>query len=82
MQGANVFLALRLQVVMDEADKLLGMDVDSQLDEIIGYTPRTRQIMLFSATFPFAVKAFKTKHIPQAYEINLMESLTLRVRAF
>ena len=34
--------------------------------------------MMFSATFPSAVKGFKEKHLPGAYEINLMEELTLK----
>ena len=33
---------------------------------------------VFSATFPAAVKGFKGKHIAGAYEINLMEELTLK----
>lgn len=34
--------------------------------------------MLFSATFPIAVKPFKEKHMPDCKEINLMEELTLK----
>ena len=34
--------------------------------------------MMFSATFPVAVKSFKDRNLPQAYEINLMEELTLK----
>lgn len=34
--------------------------------------------MLFSATFPLAVKGFKDKYLPDCKEINLMEELTLK----
>lgn len=34
--------------------------------------------MLFSATFPLAVKGFRDKHLPGCKEINLMEELTLK----
>lgn len=65
-------------LVLDEADKLLSMDMEDTLDSIISYLPRSRQILLFSATFPITVKSFKDKHLSKPYEINLMESLTLK----
>lgn len=65
-------------LVLDEADKLLSMDFQSMLDQIIGKLPEKRQIMLFSATFPYTVKEFKDKHLKNPHEINLMESLTLK----
>ena len=34
--------------------------------------------MLFSATFPVTVKEFQEKFVPNAFEINLMEELTLK----
>merc|ERR1719162_1206389 len=34
--------------------------------------------MLFSATFPVTVKEFQEKFVPNAFEINLMDELTLR----
>ena len=48
--------------VMDEADKLLSMEFGPQLDQIMSLLPRERQVMLFSATFPLAVKEFKVSH--------------------
>jgi superfamily II DNA/RNA helicase len=65
-------------IVMDEADKLLSPEFEPILEKLIGLSSPTPQIMLFSATFPVAVKAFKDKHIPNPYEINLMEELTLK----
>mmetsp|Transcript_13944 Transcript_13944/g.12652 ORF Transcript_13944/g.12652 Transcript_13944/m.12652 type:complete len:276 (-) Transcript_13944:645-1472(-) len=64
-------------LVIDEADKLLSPEFQSVLDTLISKCSPTRQIALFSATFPVTVKGFKDKYIPDAYIINLMEELTL-----
>jgi ATP-dependent RNA helicase DDX6/DHH1 len=65
-------------VVLDEADKLLSPEFEPLLVDLLDKCPADRQIMLFSATFPVSVKDFKDKHVPNPYEINLMEELTLR----
>lgn len=65
-------------VVFDEADKLLSPDFQPVLERILAKTHPSRQIMLFSATFPVAVKDFKDKHVKDPVEINLMEELTLK----
>eukprot|EP00019_Armaparvus_languidus_P006876 CAMPEP_0168599234 /NCGR_PEP_ID=MMETSP0420-20121227/11937_1 /TAXON_ID=498008 /ORGANISM="Pessonella sp." /LENGTH=422 /DNA_ID=CAMNT_0008636835 /DNA_START=51 /DNA_END=1319 /DNA_ORIENTATION=- len=65
-------------VVMDEADKLLSPEFVPVIEQLLAFHPPSRQIMLFSATFPVTVKAFKDKHLVKAYEINLMEELTLK----
>eukprot|EP00050_Salpingoeca_kvevrii_P018762 m.78071 g.78071 ORF g.78071 m.78071 type:complete len:424 (-) comp8154_c0_seq2:791-2062(-) len=64
--------------VLDEADKLLSMDFKGVLDQMIARLRPDRQILLFSATFPVTVKEFKDRYLPNPYEINLMESLTLK----
>jgi ATP-dependent RNA helicase DDX6/DHH1 len=65
-------------VVMDEADKLLSPEFVPVIEQLLGFCPPRRQVMLFSATFPVTVKEFKDKHLLDAYEINLMEELTLK----
>ncbi|KAH8113778.1 DEAD-domain-containing protein [Phellopilus nigrolimitatus] len=64
--------------VMDEADKLLSPEFTPVMEQLLSYLPDTRQVMLFSATFPMIVKDFKDKHMDSPYEINLMDELTLR----
>ncbi|KAI8975282.1 ATP-dependent RNA helicase DHH1 [Mycotypha africana] len=64
--------------VMDEADKLLSPEFTPIIEQLIGFFPKDRQIMLFSATFPMIVKNFKDKFLVKPYEINLMDELTLR----
>jgi ATP-dependent RNA helicase DDX6/DHH1 len=48
------------------------------VEELISFIPPTRQVLLFSATFPVTVKDFKDRYLPRAYVINLMDELTLK----
>uniref|UniRef100_A0A3Q4G6X2 RNA helicase n=1 Tax=Neolamprologus brichardi TaxID=32507 RepID=A0A3Q4G6X2_NEOBR len=63
-------------IVLDEADKLLSQDFVVMMEEILGFLPKQRQILLYSATFPLSVQKFMVHFKP--YEINLMEELTLK----
>jgi ATP-dependent RNA helicase DDX6/DHH1 len=47
--------------VMDEADKLLSPEFTPVIEQLLGFHPKDRQVMLFSATFPIVVKTFKVK---------------------
>lgn len=64
--------------IMDEADKLLSREFTVAIEQLLAFFPKDRQTLLFSATFPLAVKHFMTKHLNKPYEINLMDELTLR----
>ncbi|KAJ3055454.1 DExD/H-box ATP-dependent RNA helicase dhh1 [Rhizophlyctis rosea] len=65
-------------LVMDEADKLLSPEFQPIIEQLISFFPKSRQILLYSATFPMIVKHFKDKFLTKPYEINLMDELTLR----
>ncbi|KAN0027984.1 hypothetical protein ACTFIV_009811 [Dictyostelium citrinum] len=65
-------------MIMDEADKLLSQEFQPLVEQLINFLPQQRQILLFSATFPVTVKSFKEHYLQQAFEINLMEELTLK----
>ena len=65
-------------LVMDEADKLLSPEFQPVIEQLISFTPQSRQICLYSATFPVTVKQFKDKFLRKPYIINLMEELTLK----
>lgn len=65
-------------ICLDEADKLLSPEFQTLVEQVLGYMAPERQILLFSATFPIKVKAFKDKNMRKPYEINLMEELTLK----
>jgi len=65
-------------VILDEADKLLSPEFQPLVEQILVHLPKERQILLFSATFPVTVKDFKDRFMRNAYEINLMDELTLK----
>lgn len=44
-------------VVLDEADRMLDMGFQETLDTILGFAPRQRQTLLFSATFPKEIES-------------------------
>jgi ATP-dependent RNA helicase DDX6/DHH1 len=48
--------------VMDEADKLLSPEFTPVIEQLLGFHPKDRQVMLFSATFPIVVKTFKVRY--------------------
>merc|ERR1712096_433541 len=75
-QVANVSKCRML--VLDEADKLLSQDFKGMLDRVISHLPPSRQILLYSATFPLTVETFMRKHMQEPYEVNLMDELTLK----
>merc|ERR1719161_1846745 len=63
---------------LDEADKLLSPEFQPLVEELIGFMPSERQVLLFSATFPATIVEFKNKYMADAHEINLMDELTLK----
>lgn len=65
-------------IFSSQADKLLTPEFLPSVEELINYLPQTRQISMFSATFPVTVKAFKDRYLEKPYVINLMDELTLK----
>jgi ATP-dependent RNA helicase DDX6/DHH1 len=61
-----------------QADKLLSPEFQPLVEQLIGYLPKNRQILLYSATFPVTVKSFKDRFLQKPYVINLMDELTLK----
>jgi ATP-independent RNA helicase DbpA len=43
-------------LVLDEADRMLDMGFSEALSEIVSFTPKNRQTLLFSATYPEAIR--------------------------
>jgi len=61
--------------VLDEADKLVSDDFQPIIHRLMDFLPKSRQIMLFSATYPTSVGKFLSR-IPDIQKINLMTELT------
>ena len=65
-------------LVLDEVDKLLSDDFKVIAAKIIEIMPEDKQISLFSATYPVAIRGFQQKYVPDPEFINLMDELTLK----
>lgn len=48
-------------LVLDEADRMLDMGFQEELDKIVGAMPSKRQTLLFSATFPVQIESLAKK---------------------
>lgn len=58
-------------VVIDEADEMLDMGFEEDVKTILDSMPEEKQISLFSATFPQAVKKLITKYVSDPQHIRI-----------
>lgn len=58
-------------VVLDEADEMLNMGFKDDLDQILAVTPKEKQTLLFSATFPKEVDAIAKNYMNKPIEITV-----------
>lgn len=67
-----------MMLVMDEADKLMSVEFQEVIENLMKKTPEKKQVLMYSATFPVSMKEFIDKWLTNPYIINLMEELTLK----
>jgi ATP-dependent RNA helicase DeaD len=57
-------------LVLDEADEMLNMGFKDELDKILEVTPKEKQTLLFSATFPQEVESIAKNYMTKPIEIS------------
>lgn len=57
-------------LVLDEADEMLNMGFKEELDRILESTPKDKQTLLFSATFPQEVENISKHYMKKPVEIS------------
>lgn len=58
-------------VVLDEADEMLNMGFQEDIDEILATTPTTKKTWLFSATMPREVRAIAQNYMTDPKELTM-----------
>lgn len=63
-------------LVLDEADQMLAVGFEEDVELILESLPAERQSMLFSATMPSWVKKLSRKHLNSPLTIDLVNTLS------
>jgi ATP-independent RNA helicase DbpA len=66
-------LAALNTLVLDEADRMLDMGFAEDINQVVRQCPRTRQTLLFSATYPEGVMALGARHMREPQIVKLEE---------
>ena len=60
-------------MILDEADEMLNMGFQEEVDDILEYMPKERSTMLFSATMPKEVEAILNKYMTDPVKVSVGE---------
>ena len=63
-------------VVLDEADEMLNMGFQEDIDSILSTTPEDKKTWLFSATMPTEVRRIAKKYMDNPFELTMGEKNT------
>jgi len=72
----NVWLEYLEFLILDEADRMLDMGFSAQLNRILEETPKSRQSLLFSATFPPPVEKLANAMLTDPQRIQIGKSVS------
>lgn len=77
MRRGSLKLSGLKTLILDEADEMLRMGFIDDVEWILEQTPKTRQIVLFSATMPTAIRRIAVKYLSDPQEITVkVETVT------
>lgn len=71
LKRGNLRLEHVRTLVLDEADEMLRMGFAEDVDQILSYTPAQKQIALFSATMPPAIKKVAADHMTDPVSVSV-----------
>lgn len=74
-RGAINFSGVKF-VVLDEADEMLNMGFQEDIDSILSTTPEEKKTWLFSATMPTEVRRIAKKYMDNPFELTMGEKNT------
>ena len=76
LQRESLDLSALNSLVLDEADRMLDMGFREDIAYVVRRCPKTRQTLLFSATYPDSIQQMSRQFLRNPKEIRLLETHT------
>lgn len=74
LRRGNLKLQTVKTLVLDEADRMLEMGFQADIEDIVSQTPAERQTVFFSATFPPSIEEMSRRHQRDAVRVTIEET--------
>lgn len=76
MSKGSLDLSEVKHLILDEADEMLRMGFAEEVDKILAQTPDTKQVALFSATMPKAIRRISEDYLNEPVEVSVKNKTT------